>query len=777
MTQQELANRSGLSVRGIRRLEAGERTLPRLETVRFLSEALGLSDEDHQSLLRAARPELNVRARKEKLTHSFASDSESTHRNTNLPAPVNATVGRSKTIAEITARLSKKQTRLLTITGPPGIGKTRVAIEAARNMLPALAGGVHVVWLATIADPALVMPTIAESLSLRPRATRITVPLLAEKISDSRMLLVLDNMEHLVSAALVIPALLERCPNLLVIATSRTRLRVTGEDLFPLSPLALSGGHESQMNGRLVSSAAEELFLLRARSADPAFQVTETNAALVSEICRRVDGLPLAIELAAGQLSQMSLADIALRTEKLLPLLKDGPGDQPGRLRTMSESLEWSFSLLSPAEQRLLISLGVFRGGFTLDSARFVSCWKNDKRECEETFESTLRTLVEGNLVGRPAYSDSVPRYALLELIREFARDKLVQHAEEHETRASHARWFADLALENERRYWIPGQDIAELNLAADLPNIREALEWFEAIGDGESMLITAGSLLGYWTAFGNLQEGQRWIERALVFESVGSPLALSKALIASGRLHLYQGDVDLANIEYKHALEKAIEADDPIQIASAGSSEAAMAVLLGEYERGLEVCVQTLRAINRIEDQELGEAIAIWIPGTMGRAEHGLGNWERADDHFRHAAELMQESGNSRGATRVFGAWGTLAVDQGRLQIAMDRFLKGMQQGHIAGDDVYLAINMKMAASVMALQGRGVAAARLFGAVRAYEGQSGALLAQNIRDARVQEHGIQALHDLQTDQDLQPALEDGSKLTLLDALDEALLV
>jgi tetratricopeptide (TPR) repeat protein len=288
-------------------------------------------------------------------------------------------------------------------------------------------------------------------------------------------------------------------------------------------------------------------------------------------------------------------------------------------------------------------------------------------------------------------------------------------------------------------------------------------------------MLTLAGALLGFWTTRSNLQEGRDWLERAMALGSGASPLARSRGLLAAGQIRFYLGDLEQASRDYAAALGEAVESGDALRVACASSANAALAGFGGKYLEAKTLCEQTLRATEQIEDRELALAIAIWIPGTLGRAEHGLGNLASADEHFRTAAHQMREFDQPRGASRVFEAWGTLAVDQGEMTRAEERYLQGAHLAYGSGDDIYVAINLAMFASVRAIMGERTAAVRLLGAVQAFERRNGPLVSLPEMDRRVQERAFERLSATLDPAELETARAAGAELTLAQALKEAL--
>jgi predicted ATPase/class 3 adenylate cyclase len=422
------------------------------------------------------------------------------NRPTNLPAQPSSFVGREQELEQIGELLARDDVRLLTLTGTGGTGKTRLALQVAASVVEDFDNGVFVVQLAPVRDSELVVPTIAQTLGLREQSGEPMLETLTEYLRDKQMLLVLDNLEQVTAAAPALADLLASAARLRMIATSRAPLRLSGEHTYALRPLGLE--------------ESVRLFGERAHAAVPEFAVTDENKDAVAEICARLDGLPLAIELAAPRVRTLTLPALLQRLDQRLVLLTGGAQDLDERQRTLRGAIEWSYELLSTEEKALFARLGVFVGGCRLEAAEAV---------CGEvgTLDG-LESLVEKSLLRQRADSDGQPRFWMLETLREFAVEQLDKGGEA--TRRLHADWFAELAecLDAESRTGDQSASIARL--ADDYPNLRAAINWAREGRDGELLLQLATALWPFWSARGYVAEGRRALEDAIELGGRGRP-------------------------------------------------------------------------------------------------------------------------------------------------------------------------------------------------------------------------------------------------------------
>jgi predicted ATPase/DNA-binding SARP family transcriptional activator len=468
-----------------------------------------------------------------------------------LPAQRTSFIGRRRELAELQGLLQTH--RLICVTGPPGSGKTRLAVEVAASLLEAFPHGAWVVSLAEVADPELVRSAVATALGIPELPERPAAQALTDHLRSRRLLLVLDNFEHLLPAAVVAAQLLDAAPGLRVLATSRTPLRLSGEQEYPLAPLPLP---QPDAPADVLGNDALALFADRASAVDPHFVLGADNAPLIAEVVARLDGLPLAIELAAARLRLFPLDELARRLSPAVPLLTGGPVDHAARQRTLRDAIAWSDQLLGPADRALFRRLGVFQGGFTLQAAEAVA-----HGPLVTDLVAGIATLVEGSLLGRPVEPGRA-RFWMLETIREYALEQLRAAGEDDAIGGRHAHYYATLVEQAEPK--LTGVDQARWldQLEAEHANLQVALRWASQTGDTEMALLLAARLWRFWQLRGHFAEGRRWLEEVLAAEGPAS-MARAKALIGLAGLCYWQGDWDAAEAAYGHARELAKGLED----------------------------------------------------------------------------------------------------------------------------------------------------------------------------------------------------------------------
>jgi predicted ATPase/class 3 adenylate cyclase len=457
----------------------------------------------------------------------------------NLPLQPTPLVGREREVAEIADRVQSEGARLLTLTGPGGTGKTRLALQAAADLLEEFEDGVFFVALATITDPELVPSTIAVPLGVKESAEQPLTESLRGYLREKQLLLVLDNFEQVLESAPLVGELVAACPKLKILATSRIALRLYGEQEYSVPPLALPDPRVLPPLEVLTQYEAVRLFLERARAVRAEFSVTNENAPAIAEICARLDGLPLAIELAGARVRILPPQKMLERLSNRLKLLKGGARDLPTRQQTLRGAIDWSHDLLEEEEKILFGRLSVFSGGRTLEAIEEI-CDPEGDLDALEGVES----LVEKSLLRQEEGPNGEPRFVMLETVHEYAREKLQESGEAEKFKLAHAEYFLALAEETEPELKGSGERWLE-HLEAEHDNFRAALDWTPQPGDTDLALRLGGALMMFWDIRGHYSEGRRWLEKALAQDRHAPAAVRAKALGCLGRLAWQQGDLD----------------------------------------------------------------------------------------------------------------------------------------------------------------------------------------------------------------------------------------
>jgi predicted ATPase/DNA-binding CsgD family transcriptional regulator len=540
-------------------------------------------------------------------------------------------------------------TRLLTFTGVGGSGKTRLALEVARDLVGAYQDGVWLVELAPLSEGKLVPQAVARTMSVREQPGRPLIDTLTEALHKKAALLVLDNCEHLAdSVAHLADKLLALCSHLRVLTTSRETLEVEGEVVRRVSSLSVPDTDRLPVAAELMGYDAVRLFVERTRLRLSAFEITSENATAVAEVCRKLEGIPLAIELAAARMGTLATQQLAERLRDSLGLLSAGPRTAPPRQRTMRAAIGWSYGLLPAEVKETFARLSVFAGGFTLEAAEGV---------CpggvigEDEILNLLSDLVDKSLVAAEAGGEGRVRYRMLEPVRQYAREKLEEGGQADEVKGRHAAFFLSLAEEAEPELAGPQQTLWVERLEVEHDNLRGALSWFLERGKIELGLRFGGTLWRFWFARGYLSEGIRWLEQALAGSHLEPAPARVKALEGMGMLAQFQGYCEQAKATYEEMLKLSRELGDKGNAATALNSLGTLALAQGDNERAKALLEENLSVVRQLEKE--GNAATpikrfhvLSLLGILALNEEG--DYARATTLLQQSLALAREVGDT---------------------------------------------------------------------------------------------------------------------------------
>jgi predicted ATPase/DNA-binding SARP family transcriptional activator len=659
-----------------------------------------------------------------------------------LPVPATPLVGRLRELEQLRRLLELREARLLILTGAGGSGKTRLALEAARQAAESFANGVVLVELAPLREPELVAAAVAQALEVAEAADESLEETLARALAPRELLLVVDNAEHLREAAPLFSLLVARAPRLTILVTSRAVLHISGERVFPVAPLD--------------EEDSAELFVQRAQLLEPTFQRGADNERELHEICRRLDCLPLAVELAAARIRTLTPGALLERLSERLAVLTTGPRDLPARQQTLRETIDWSVQLLGGDERQALARLSVFPGGASLEAAEVV---------CGAGLD-TLAALADDSLVRRTDVGGQ-PRFGLLETVRAYALGllgderaaverafaehyaALVEKAEPHLTGEEQARWVAVLDAEHE--------------------NLGAAQTCLAALGDVAGQLRLATALSRFWYIRGYLTEGRRRLDQALADSDTSDPGLRRRALTAAASLALLQGDYTVSTDFAERALDAARESGQQPYVANALSNLGAIVLAAGDHDRAGALLEEAVALARVIGDQRIA-ALAI---NNLGDLALTVGDYERAEPLFEESLALLRARGDSANVARSLFNLGAVALKLDRLEDADARFRESVSYAMEVGDKEDVAWCLEGFAGLAAARGEGGRAGLL-------QGAAGSLLAEMGADYKPFER---ALHEetravavlLAGEEAFAQAVREGTQMTLADAVEAAL--
>jgi predicted ATPase/DNA-binding XRE family transcriptional regulator len=707
-TQEELATIAGLSVHAVSALERGERRRPHVETVRALSAALDLPGPARDGLLASARA----------ATPTTAVDQL---RDVSLPLAPTVLVGREADVQTLRHWLADPAARLITLTGPGGVGKTRLALELARAIAAEGATRVLFVGLAAVRNVACVAPAIAEALGVLDAAA-LDLPRRARAACDGTpTLLVLDNFEHVIDAAPLVTDLLTSVAALRVLVTSRAPLRVRGEREYVVGPLALDADIDTTSLADLARAPAVRLFVDRVRDVHPDFRLTSANGPTVTAICRRLDTLPLALELAAPWIKVLTVEDLLRRLAHDVLLSSVGPRDLPERQQTINATVAWSYQLLGPNEQRVFRRLGALPGRFPIEAAAAVVAGREDSSAGSDDALRATAGLIDKSLLLRTESSDATrPLYQMLETVRAFAALELTAAGERDDALAGLARYCTAEASLAAHELFGPAQAEWLDRVRDDLESYRAALTWLIERGRPAEAANIAWGLMYFWVIRGFAAEGLQWYEQVLSLPSL-SPVPESRALVGAAMMWYSQGELRLARTGLTRALALANGAGDMVMVAEAEH-------LLGHVEHAVGNAYAARERFTRSVDGFRAMA----IPWGVGNSLNGMAKVALATGDAAAAERLLDE------ATSVLQhcPWHLALVSYRRAILAVRRgnpdeaiasvreSLTLFRQLHDKYGIVYALVPLAAAA---ALKGDDLWAARILGARNAVTERTGA--------------------------------------------------
>lgn len=693
LTQRALGDLAGLSAIYVRKIEAGER-LPTRQVAEQLLETLQVPTAERLAVLEAA---------------TGAPSRPAFPRRSNLPAPLTPCIGRQRE-TEAVRVLLQSTARLVTLTGVGGVGKTRLAIEVAASLVADFPDGVYFIDLAAISDPTLVVAVTATTLGVQDNGAAPLLDRLKDYLADKRLLLALDNFEHVLDAGPALVAVLQAAPTVKAMVTSRRPLNVRGEHLVDISPLPVPRPKASVSPASLLRFSAIQLFVERAVAVLPGFRLTASNGPAVAEICYRLDGLPLAIELAASRMGVLPPEVMVARLTSRLAVLNSGPRDMPARQQTLRAAIEWSYDLLDAEGRRVFRQLSVFAGGATRAALAAVC------QSGEESLAPVLdrvASLVDHHLLQQtgPGALGGEARFTLLETIREYAVERLREDADGAVARRRHAHYFLAVAEEAARALDGDAQVAWLERLELEHDNLRAALQWALDVDEHDLGLALAASLWRFWYIRGHLSEGRRWLERVLQASDASAPGLRARALNGLGMLVYYQGDYAPARQHFETSLALYCALNDAPGIAETLANLASVVRVQGQPDAARALNEEALAVARAAGDRE-GVAAALYNLGDLATS---LGQYRAAQAYLQESLNLRRQGTDQSRLAYTLCALGFAARQQGLMEAAAAWSQEGLALYRALGDRQGIALSLNNLGYVALFQGDTSRAAALF--------------------------------------------------------------
>jgi predicted ATPase/class 3 adenylate cyclase len=634
-----------------------------------------------------------------------------------VPTRMTSFVGREEELIRLRDLLEDR--RLITLTGPGGTGKTSLAIELAREAASDFPDGAWFVDLTQVNDPALVDSTIASRLGLREEAHRSVFQVLTEHLESRRLMLVLDNFEHLLDASQVVSDLLGSAPHVNLVITSRSSLNLYGEQAFPVPPLALADPNALEDPEQIATGDAVSLFIERARTVSPDFEVSKDEVGVIARICARVDGLPLAIELAASRVRLLTPRQLLERLERHLPALGGSARDRPERQQTLSKTIQWSYDLLEGVEQELFSRVSIFSGGFTIEAAEAIC---DPDGELRINILEGLASLENQSLITqRPVAGSS--RFEMLEMIREFGRDVLTSSGAFDDVAARHLEYYRGVAEEGRSHLMGPGQADWLDRLEVEHANLRQALHAAIRSSNSSDGLRLASSIWRFWFERGYLREGREWLERLLALDSDAITEHRASAYAALGGLAYWLSDPQTTEKAYEAALDIRRQIGDDAAVAEALYDHAFAAAMLNDKDEAQERFHRSMAAAERAGARSLiaRNKVSLGLDALMeGDARTAISFLEEALETFRDMDDRFH-------ITWAVGSLGQAYIDVGRLDQGKAAFLEALEISSELGNLPVISAGLRALAMQESALGHHLEAATLTGAVEALQVATGA--------------------------------------------------